>query len=182
MTTPLVRPLAREVLVGDTAYRVLLTADRITLTPKGRRKGAVELTWDELLAWHARESLPAAAPDASRAASAPRAVLSEVAAELRSATASLARADQTLTHAGALPAELRAEMATDAKFGRAEERSDWFIEPLLTPSEVASVLRLSTRAVRRLPIRSVLLGGEVRYRQSEIRHFLQKQDSKLRTW
>lgn len=182
MTTPLVRPLTREILVGGTAYRVLLSADRLTLTPKGHRKGAVEVTWDEILAWHARDSAPSATPLAAPTSSPPRSILSELAVEVRSASASLARADQTLTQAGALPPELRAEMATDPQYGRPEERSDWFIEPLLTDREVASILRLSTRAVRRLPIRSIVLAGETRYRQSELRAYLQKQESKVRSW
>lgn len=182
MTTPLVRPLTREVLVAGAAYRVLLTADRLTLTAKGRRKGAIEVTWDELLAWQVRDAAPPTAPETAPAASPPRAVLSEIAREVRAAANSLSRADQTLSQAGALPPELRAEMATDPQYGRPEERQDWFIEPLLTVNEVASILRLSTRAVRRLPIRTISLGGEVRYRQSEIRGFLQKQESKARAW
>lgn len=182
MSAPLVRPLKREVLVGGTAYRLLLTTDRLTLTPKGRRKGAVEVTWDELLAWHARDIAAPAAPEAPRSAALPRAILNDVAEDLRAATASLARADETLALAGVLPATLRAEMESDPQYGRVKERSDWFIEPLLTIREVASVLRLTTRAVRRLPIRTVLVAGEVRYRQSEIRQFLLKQESTARMW
>ena len=182
MTTPLVRPLMREVLVSGAAYRVLLTTDRLTLTPKGRRKGAIEVTWDELLAWYVRDAAPPTPPETAPAARPPRAVLSEIAREVRAAANSLARVDQTLSQAGALPPELRAEMATDPQYGRPEERQDWFIEPLLTVNEVASILRLSTRAVRRLSIRTITLGGEVRYRQSEIRAFLQKQESKVRAW
>lgn len=182
MTTPLVRPLAREVLIGRTAYRVMLSADRLTLTPKGRRKGVIEVTWDELVAWGGRDASAPAAPETAAATTGPRAVLSEIASEVRAATASLVRADQALARAGALPQALRAEMATDPQYGRLEERSDWFIEPLLTAAEVASILRLSTRAVRRLPLRTIMLSGETRYRQSEIRSFLQKQEGKARTW
>ena len=182
MTTPLLRPITREVLVGGTAYRVLFTADRLTLTPKGRRKGAIEVTWDELVAWGQRDSSPPPAAATTPSATAPRAVLSEIANELRLATASLARADSALIQAGALPPPLRAEMATDPQYGRPEERSDWFVEPLLTAAEVASILRLSTRAVRRLALRTIVLGGETRYRQSEIRSFLQQQESKARAW
>lgn len=182
MTTPLLRPITREVLVGGTAYRVTFTADRLTLTPKGRRKGATEVTWDELVAWGQRDSLAATAPEVKSTATAPRAVLSEIANEVRVATASLARAESALDQAGALPPSLRAEMATDPQYGRPDERSDWFVEPLLTVVEVASILRLSTRAVRRLPLRTVVLSGETRYRQSEIRAFLQKQESSARPW
>lgn len=160
----------------------MLTADRVTLTPKGRRKGAIEVTWDELVAWGHRDVAPPAPVEATSSPSAPRAVLSEIANEVRAATASLTRADQALAQAGALAPALRAEMPTDAQYARPEERSDWFVEPLLTPAEVASILRLSTRAVRRLSLRMILLAGETRYRQSEIRAFMQKQESSARRW
>lgn len=182
MSAPLLRPLKREVLVGGTSYRLLLTADHLTLTPKGKRKAAVELTWDDLLALHPRDTVPPGTPEPARTAGPPPAILSEIAKELRAATASLTRADETLALAGVLPAALRAEMSSDPQYGPTEERSDWYIEPLLTIREVASVLRLSTRAVRRLPIRTILVASEVRYRQSEIRHFLLKQESTARPW
>lgn len=50
-----VRPLAREILVSGTACRVQIAADRIALNAKGRSKGAIEITWDELLAWRAHD-------------------------------------------------------------------------------------------------------------------------------
>ena len=93
-----------------------------------------------------------------------------------------AKADASLVQAGALPGELRTEAAGDPIHGRAEQASNWFIEPLLTVREVASVLRISTRAVRHLALRSIVLAGEVRYRQSEIREFLRKQESSARRW
>jgi hypothetical protein len=182
VSAPLVRPLKREVLVAGTSDRLLLTADGLRLTPKGKRKSALELTWDELLALHAADSVNTAAPGGRTTGSPPPAILNEIAVDLKVATASLARADQTLALAGVLPAALQSHMASDPQYGPLEERSDWYIEPLLTMREVASVLRLSTRAVRRLPIRTILVAGEMRYRQSEIRHFLQKQESNLRTW
>jgi hypothetical protein len=43
---------------------------------------------------------------------------------------------------------------------------------LLTITEVAAILRVSTRVVRRLPIGTVPIGGEVRYLQSAIREYL----------
>ncbi|HET7552353.1 MAG TPA: helix-turn-helix domain-containing protein [Gemmatimonadaceae bacterium] len=178
MTTPLVRPLTREILVSGTAYRVMMTADRLTLTPKGRRKGAVEVTWDEILSWREQGGRSPEIPATASGAVPPKSVLSEVARDLVSAAAAIARADETLTQAGALPPELRAELSTDPYYGRPEIRDDWFIEPLLTEREVASVLRVSTRAVRRLPLRYILIGGETRFRQSEIRSFLQRQESK----
>lgn len=182
MTTPLLRPLSREILLGGTAYRVTMSADRLTLAPKGRRKGAVQLTWDELLNWHARGgAIPPSAHEPTTP-SPPRSVLTQVASEIAAATTALSRADATLTQAGALPPELRMSLSPDPHHGRTEERSDWFIEPLLTGHEVASLLRVSTRAVRRLPIRPLSIGGQVRYRQSEIRAYLQKQAPKSLSW
>lgn len=180
MTTPLVKPLSRELLVAGTAYRLTLTADRVKLTGKGKRVPAADMTWDEVLAWRVPHA-EAASPSAPKA-DVPHAVLGEIAGALREATALLGRAGETLAQAGALPAELRMQTASDPHFGRPEHRDDWFIEPLLTEREVASILRLSTRAVRRLALRSIRLGGQTRYRQSELRHFLQNQESKLQRW
>jgi hypothetical protein len=182
VTTPLLRPLSREILVCGTAYRVTVAADRLTLTPKGRRKGVVELTWDELLNWRERDEAAPPAPVPTPSGGAPRAIIGELAREIRAAASALTRAEETVTKAGVLPPELRAELAGDPRYGLPEQRADWFIEPLLTDREVASLLRLSTRAVRRLPIRSIILAGEIRYRQSEIRAYLQKQESTVRSW
>jgi hypothetical protein len=140
------------------------------------------MTWDELLASYAGDTAPSSTLEACPATNPSRAILSEIAKELQTAASGVSRADQTLTQAGSLPPKPRAEMATDPQYGRPEERQDWFIEPLLTVQEVASVLRLSTRAVRRLPIHTLLLAGEVRYRQSEIRGYLKKQEAKPRSW
>lgn len=180
MTTALVKPLAREVLVSGTAYRVTIAADRITVKAKGKRTNAIDLTWDELLTWQVHD---VDTPAVTRAPSQPpRSVLTDVAQEIRAATTSLAKADASLIQAGALPSELRTEAAGDPVYGRAEQASDWFIEPLLTVREVASVLRISTRAVKHLALRSIVLAGEVRYRQSEIREFLRRQASSARPW
>ena len=182
MTTPLLRPLSREILLSGTAYRVTIAADRLTLTPKGRRKGAVEMKWDELLGWPERDASAPSAAIAAPSGAPPRSILGELAREIRTAAASLTRAEKTVAQAAVLPPELKAELAGDPRYGLPEQRADWFIEPLLTDREVASILRLSTRAVRRLPIRSITLAGETRYRQSEIRAYLQKQESSTRSW
>jgi hypothetical protein len=179
VTTPLVKPLAREILVGQTAYRVTLMTDRIAITQKGHRMG-FEMTWDELLV--SRKSQESAAPTVSHAASLPRSIATEIARDVQLAIESLGRAGATLTQAGALPPALLAQMNSDPTYGRAEQRDDWFVEPLLTIAEVASVLRLSTRAVRRLQLRSITVGGEVRYRQSELREYLRKQESVNPRW
>jgi hypothetical protein len=178
VTTPLVRPLTREILVGSSAYKLVISADRLVLTPKGRRTGGIEVRWDQLFASQERTSETPVRTVSKSGVS--RSILNEIALALRAATSSLSKADETLTQAGVLPAELRAELRPDVVYGAGEEQSDWFVEPLLTDREVASILRLSTRAVRRLPLRSIMVAGETRYRQSEIREFLRKQESRVR--
>lgn len=116
MTTALVKPLAREVLVSGTAYRVTIAADRLTLKAKGKRTNAIDITWDELLT---RRQHDVETPPVTRSPShPPRSVLTDVAQDLRTAAASLAKADASLVQAGALPSELRAEAAGDPVYGR----------------------------------------------------------------
>ena len=109
MSTPLVKPITREVLVTGTSYKVTMTPEHLKLVQKGGRKG-VEISWDDLLAIeHRVES--AIAPVTMNATEEPartpaRSILNEVAHDLRAATASLARADEVLTQAGALPPAL----------------------------------------------------------------------------
>ena len=158
------------------AYKVTLETDRLRLIPKGRRKGGIELTWEELLTVADSE---ATGPVISEAPAVPRVVLAEVAEDVRTAASALTRADGALAQAAGLPASLRAEIAADPVHGRVPEREDWFVEPLLTVTEVASILRVSTRAVRRLSIKAVSISGEVRYRQSEIRRFLRQQEAPI---
>lgn len=183
MTTPLVRPLTREILVSGTTYKVTLTTDRIVLKAKGRRKG-VEITWDELITFevrHGEAPVPTVPPPEAPRKAPPRAVLTDIVREVRAASAALTRADDVLTQAGALPAALMAEMAADPTYGRSEPMDHWFVEPLLTIAEVASILRLSPRAVRRLSLPTITLAGEPRYRQSELREYLRRQESKPTT-
>jgi hypothetical protein len=177
VTTPLVKPLTREILVAGTAYKVTVATDRLTIREKGRRTG-MEVTWDELLT-RREPAVPEPVPS-HNAARTPRAIFAEVAREVRAAVASLTMADEVLTQTGGLPGELLMEMSSDPTYGRAEQRNDWFVEPLLTPTEVASILRLSTRSVQRLPLRSIILNGQQRYRQSELREFLRKQETRVR--
>jgi len=110
-----------------------------------------------------------------RARTPTRSILNEIALELRSAISSLARADEVMTQAGALPATLMAQLAPDPQYGRADPQDHWFVEPLFTIVEVASIIRVSTCAVRRLGLRVVRIGGEERYQQSVLREFLRDQ-------
>lgn len=48
MTTPLDKPLRREVTIGEDAYTLTLDPTGLKLVRKGRRNG-VELTWEALV-------------------------------------------------------------------------------------------------------------------------------------
>ena len=48
MTTPLDKPLRRELRIGDQDYTLTIDPDGMKLVEKGRRKG-VELRWPELV-------------------------------------------------------------------------------------------------------------------------------------
>lgn len=180
MTTPLVKPITREVLVTGTSYKVTMTSEHLKLVRKGGRKG-VEISWDDLLAFeHRVESAiaPVTLSATEQHARTPaRSILNEVAQDLRDASASLARADEVLTQAGALPAALMAQVASDPTYSRPSPQEHWFVEPLLTIVEVASILRVSTRVVRRLGLREIRVGGEERYLQSVIREYLREQEA-----
>lgn|GEM_PF-2764291 len=178
MTTPLVNALSREILIGGTAYIVTLAADRLSVRRKGSRK-SLEIAWDDLLTFEQRAdaaTAPLPAVDTSRGSAPPKAILNEIAQGLRTAAAALAYADDILTQSGALPAALMAQAASDPTYGRATQQDHWFVEPLLTVVEVASILRISPRVVRRLGLRSISIGGEERYQQSVIREYLREHE------
>jgi hypothetical protein len=179
VTTPLVKPLTREILVSGTAYKVTITAEHLKLVRKGGRRG-IEITWDDLLAFEQRADAAiapvAASATGERSRTPARSILNEVAQDLRAASTALARADDVLTQAGALPPALMAQAAADPVYGRAAPLEHWFVEPLLTVVEVASILRVSTRAVRRLGLRTIRVGSEERYQQSIIREYMRAQE------
>lgn len=170
MTTPLLNTLKREVHVAGVSYRVALTPDGLTLARKGSRK-AITHTWEELAASPTSAMTVATAPDSSTKATA-RAVLNELAISVRAAAKAISEADHALTEAGALPDPLLAIAGGDPLAAGARQLDHWFIEPLLTLAEVAAILRVSTRVVRRLPIGTVPIGGEIRYLQSAVREYL----------
>jgi hypothetical protein len=169
MATSLAKPVAREIVLGDQAYKVVISPEGLRLTRKGARKGA-ELTWDTVLALG--QAPPSAPRQATSRADVPTAIAADIAKEVRTATDALGRARAVLAKAGSVPAALLMEAEPDAVYGRADSRTDWYIEPLLTPTEVASILRVSRTAVTHLGIPSVRVAGETRYRQSEIRRYL----------
>lgn len=164
------------------AYKVTMTAEHLRIVRKGGRKG-VEISWDDLINFEhyldATIAPVATSAAEDRARTPTRSILNEVAQDLRAATGALARAEEVLTQAGALPAALMLQVASDPAHGRADQQEHWFVEPLLTIVEVASILRVSTRVVRRLGLRVVRVGGEERYLQSVIREYLRAQESPL---
>ena len=170
MTTPLRKPLARALVLDDVPFKVILSQEGVQITRKGRRKRPI-VSWDAILRLSegTRDEGPVP-PAVADALTEP--IAADVAAELIAAKSALARAGEKLAAAKALPPELRMQLAPDPVYGTQEQRRDWFIEPLLTPSEVASLLRVSNAAVARLPIRWISIGGERRFRQSELRRYL----------
>jgi hypothetical protein len=170
MATTLSKPLAREVQLGEQTYKVVISAEGVRITRKGARKGA-DLKWDAVLALGQAGEAPAA-PRQARASDLPTPVAADVAKEVRTAVDALTRARTTLANTGALPAGVLMEIEADPIYGRPEARTDWYIEPLLTPHEVAALLRVSQATVGRIGVGSVLIGGERRYRQSELRRYL----------
>jgi hypothetical protein len=174
MTTPLRKPVAREVLLDGEPHKVILAPEGIRITPKGRRKGSI-VTWDTVLSLSQAQDVPRGVVQPTET-EVPTAIAHDLATEIQSAKAALARAGRKLSEIGDVPPILLSEVEPDPVYGRPEHRSDWFIEPLLTPAEVASVLRISTAAVARLRIRWISLGGERRYRQSAVRQYLTREE------
>jgi hypothetical protein len=174
MSTTLHRPLTREVVIGGEPHKVVMSPEGLRITPKGRRKG-IEVNWESILAL--RESTKASLGEIETGRSGlPTAVAKDVTVGVRAAYEALTTVKAGLEQAGTWPALLLAEAEDDRTYGRREHRSDWFVEPLLTVAEVAAILRLTRNAVMRLPITSLTIAGEVRYRQSEIRRFLATQE------
>jgi hypothetical protein len=174
VTTPLRKPVTRELLLDGEPFKVTVSPEGVRITPKGRRKGST-VTWESILSLSEAHDVPRGIVQPNQTG-VPTAIAQDVAAEIKSAKAALTRAGEKLSEIGDVPSILLSEMEPDPVHGRPEHRSDWFIEPLLTPAEVASILRISTTAVGRLRIRSIFLGGERRYRQSEVRQYLTRED------
>ena len=174
MTTPLRKPLAREVVLDDVPFKVVLSDEGVRITPKGKRKAPV-VSWETIMRLSQTSDEDPPTPSTAEDGL-PDSIAGEIAAEITTARAALGRAGEKLGAAKDLPPELRLQIDPDPVYGEREQRSDWFIEPLLTPTEVASVLRVSMAAVMRLPIRWVSIAGERRYRQSEVRRYLDREE------
>ncbi|MEJ7761024.1 MAG: helix-turn-helix domain-containing protein [Gemmatimonadaceae bacterium] len=176
MTTLLSKPLSREVLLDGLPFKVVISPTGVRLSRKGTRK-ATEVGWDNVLALG--ESVPRRMHKAVEGppSDLPEAVAADAAKQIRAARDALTRASEALSRAGDLPASVLTTLDPDPVYGRVEHHSDWFIEPLLTADELASILRMSRRTVATLSVPSLLIGGERRYRQSEVRRFLAEQET-----
>jgi hypothetical protein len=176
MTTALTKPVARTVAIGDVRYKAVMTTHGIRLTEHGKRRG-IEVSWSSLIALIDREGREVDTTSTTSGTGVPEAITKDVAREIRSAVAALARADDAFRAAGVLPPEVLADVAEDPFHSRPAQEPDWFIEPLLTFKELSSILRLPAASVRALGIKSVQIAGEVRYRQSVVRAYLIEQES-----
>lgn len=176
MPTLLQHELVREVIVGDQPFKVVLTPEGVRITRKGRRLGT-SVTWTALIALTERED-EQTPPNAADGSSMPRAVAGDIAREVRLASDAIARAKDALVKAGTIPSALLAEIA-DPMYGRREQRDDWYIEPLLTATEVATILRIPKRSVRGFGMRPVMIGAEERYRQSDVRRYISEHQSRF---
>lgn len=128
-------------MLGEHAFKVVISPEGVRLTRKGGRKGA-ELKWDAILALGQEREPPPPAPRPP-GSDVPTPIAADVAKEVRMAIDALGRARTVLARAGSVPAALLMQTELDPIHGRAEPRTDWFIAPLLTPNEVASILRVS---------------------------------------
>jgi hypothetical protein len=177
MTTELAKPVARTVTIGDTQYKVVMTAHGVRLTEHRKRSGG-EVSWSSLIALIEAQGRERDTVKHTAGTGIPQVISRDVAREIRSATAALARADEAFRQAGILPPAVVAEVESDPIHGPVNQEPDWFIEPLLTPKELSSILRLPLPSIRSLPIKSVRIAGEVRYRQSVVRAYLIEQEAR----
>lgn len=175
MTTALSKPVSRTITIGETRYKTIMAVDGVRVTEHGKRRG-IQVSWSSLIALIETEGREGDAPTGN-GTGVPEAITKDVAREIRTATAALVRADDAFRNAGVLPPEILAEIAADPFHGPLKQEPDWFIEPLLTPKELSSILRLPLAAVRGLPITTVRIAGEERFRQSVVRAYLIEQEA-----
>ena len=176
MTTLLTKSLSREVLLEGEACKVVISPTGLRFNKKGRRQGP-ELSWNSILALG---DLAAHRP--KEVAHQPRSdlpepVAADAAKQIRFAREAITRAAEAISRAGNLPASVLSTLEPDPLYGRIGHHADWFIEPLLTTDELASILRISKRSVSTLGIAFVSIAGEQRYRQSEVRRYLAEREA-----
>jgi hypothetical protein len=179
VTTPLTKPIGREFQHDGALYKVMLSPEGIRVTPKGGRRG-VTLSWDAILGLDDSPATspssngdgPAASPSA-RPLGMPDVVAADVLLLLRRANETLAGASSLIDKASELPSILAAHREPPSPTER--DRSDWYVEPLLTLRQVSQLLAVSTRRVRGLPLKAINLDGQIRYQPAELRRFLAAQ-------
>ena len=176
MTTLLSNALSREVLLEGEPFKVTISPSGVRITRKGHRKSA-EIAWDNILALSNKESRAMSSRERTESTDVPEAIAADVAQEIKKAKDALQKAADVLVRAGSLPATVLSGLEPDPIYGRVEHDSDWFIEPLLTVDEVASLLRISRQTAVGLPIPHLMIGGQRRFRQSEIRRYLSRQST-----
>jgi hypothetical protein len=110
MTTALTKPVARTVAIGDVRYKAVMTTHGIRLTEHGKRRG-IEVSWSSLIALIDREGREVDTTSTTPGTGVPEAITKDVAREIRSAVAALARADDAFRAAGVLPPEVLADVA-----------------------------------------------------------------------
>jgi hypothetical protein len=174
MATPLTKPLTRQVQHDGRSYRVTLSISGVTIVEKGRRLG-MNFAWAELIRTGAESGRDAPASAAEPTNQHNRLGMPDVVAA--DVLLLLVRVGETAKEASALierASELPMVLAQQRVPPRLAEfeQGDWHVEPLLTTKQVGEILNVSTRAVRGLPLKSIDVGGQVRYRRAEVRRFM----------
>jgi hypothetical protein len=95
-----------------------MTSHGVRLTEHGKRRG-VEVSWSSLIALIDTEGREVDTGQTAGGTGVPEAISKDVAREIRSAAAALARADDAFRNAGVLPLEILADVASDPFHGRA---------------------------------------------------------------
>jgi hypothetical protein len=177
MTTALTKPIVRTVLLGDTRYKIVMTAQGVRINQHAKRRG-IEVSWSSLVDLIDSKGGEVGNTKTTADTGVPQAITKDVAREIRSAITALARADDAFRVAGILPPEILNDVASDPFHPRSNQEPDWFIEPLLTAKELSSILRMPLAIVRGLGIKTVRIAGEERFRQSAVRAYLIEQETK----
>src|SRR5437868_13964888 len=102
MTTALTKSVTRLATIGDTEYKVTMTTQGVRLTEHRMRRG-IEVSWSSLISLIESQGREVATTATAGDTGVPQAITKDVAREIRSATAALARADEAFRNAGVLP-------------------------------------------------------------------------------
>jgi hypothetical protein len=183
MATRLTKPIVRMVEHNGITYKVILSSDGLRLTRKGGRRATL-LSWEDLCRGEELQSHDPQ-PVVLQVNSTPRLGMQDVVAAdvlllMRKANDTLAEATRLIDTASSLPSLIASHRQPVEP--REDERSDWYIEPLLSVQQVSRILGVSTRKVRNLGIPATSVGGEIRFHPAEIRRFVASQTSQEKRW